>query len=106
MTIINFCRQIMLSMLLLTCISCAGYRTSNCSDTCTDTDITTTIQVRISSDQCLNYQHILVNTYERRVTLDGTVENPTQARAALAIAQGVPGVKSVKSKLVIRRYYP
>jgi len=75
-----------------------------CNTTTTDRDITEAVQVRMHSDEGLANLDIHVFTYERTVTLKGNVDNPTQRRIAIEIAQCVPGVKRVISKLRINSY--
>lgn len=69
----------------------------------TDRDITEAIQRKIAGQPGLSDQAITVSTYERTVTLTGTVENPTQKDVASVIAKSVPCVKNVKSYLTIHR---
>lgn len=90
-------------LLLIGCHSQLIVDPKTCSTCITDRDITTTVQVRIAAQPGLGDQGITVSTYERTVTLTGTVNNPTQRNVAVLIAKSVPGVKRVKSYLTIIR---
>jgi osmotically-inducible protein OsmY len=88
---------------LLTLTACSTISPRTCYTSMTDNDITTTIQVKIASDPGLAYQSIHVATYERTVTLSGTVENPTQADILMIMAKSAPNVKRVISHVIVRR---
>lgn len=96
-------------LLILLCTACSTIRTTwnvpYCPNSMTDEDITTNVQTRIAGDTGLLDQNVLVNTYERTVTLSGTVENPTQRAIAICLARTVPHVKCVISRIKIRRYF-
>ena len=86
------------------CASCVNPN-YHCSNSCTDDDITTAIQVKITTDRCMSDQFIQVKTYERVVTLTGRVSNPTQKKIATNMAQSVPGVRYVKNQLEVKPLY-
>lgn len=92
-----------LFILLSSCASTATVSPLTGNTSRTDLDITTNVQTRIAGEAVLSDQDITVNTYERVVTLTGTVENPTQKNVAYVLAKSVPCVKSVKSYITIRR---
>jgi osmotically-inducible protein OsmY len=71
----------------------------------TDEDITTNIQTRFAGDTGLADQRIFVKTYERAVTLSGTVENETQRCIAIKLASRVRCVQSITSKIKIKRFF-
>ena len=98
-------RWITIIFAIFFCVSCSTMPSSHCSGSCTDNDLTTTIQVRIAGDPCLRYQFIRVSTFERTVTLIGKVENYTQRNIAIKMARTTPGVKCVISKLKIKGEY-
>ena len=91
----------LLVCLAMACMSCSQMNLS-CSGSCTDEDITTSVQVKIAADRCMSDQFIKVSTYDRVVTLSGRVSNPAQKRIVTEMARLVPGVKYVKTKLVVR----
>jgi osmotically-inducible protein OsmY len=105
MKVTNFCRHLIAFSLILFCSACASLHTSSCTASCTDADITTNIQVKLAADRCLRHQDIDVSSYERVVTLNGSVENPTQRSVAIQYAKSVANVKRVISHLTIRRNY-
>lgn len=89
------------SVLITACVN-PNYR---CSNSCTDDDITTSVQVKINTDRCMSDQFIHVKTYERVVTLTGRVSTPTQKKIATNMAQSVLGVKYVKNQLEVKALY-
>lgn len=97
------CRLIALITYCILLSACLTVSPKTCNTSMTDNDITTTVQVRYASDTGLHYQNLHVSTYERVVTLSGTVENPTQANIALVLAQTTPNVKRVISHIKVRR---
>lgn len=109
-------KEIKLAILLILAISCTSctncrydtYTSPLCCNTCTDDDITTAVRVQMNRNRCLSYQDIEVSTYERVVTLRGSVEGPTQQRIAYHLASCVPCVKGVnmylKNKHCLRYY--
>jgi osmotically-inducible protein OsmY len=101
---LSIIKSIMLVFLCVTCIACAqlSYR---CSGSCTDNEITTNVQVKIASDRCLANQNIEVYTFEHIVTLEGSVENPSQRVIAVGMARSVPRVSHVVDKLTIKNRY-
>lgn len=102
----TFLKCLSLFLALFLCVSCSmSTFPCNCSGSCTDNDITTTVQVRIAADPCLRYQFIRVSTFERTVTLEGKVENYTQRKIAIYLAKSTPGVKCVVCKLGIKGPY-
>jgi osmotically-inducible protein OsmY len=76
--------------------------TGGCPHSCTDSNITEAVRVKIYSDRCMSDQKIHVTTYERTVTLKGRVSNPTQKSIASQMARSVPGVKGVRNQLAIQ----
>lgn len=104
MDVKKFCQGILLSLLCFFIIGCASNKFANCTtSSCRDTNITTEVQIKIAADTCLNDQGIDVSTFEGVVTLNGTVENPTQRNNAIFYARSVPGVKGVRSRLTLKR---
>jgi len=101
----SYLRYFFLILIASTSVSCANLRCSGCHNTCTDNDINTTVQVRIAGDSCLYYQNIRVTTFDRVVTLEGGVDNPTQREAANEMAATAPCVKRVVSRLKIKGKY-
>ena len=110
MNIVKQIKLAILFILVITCTSCASHCRINsddmplCCNTCTDEDITTAVRVQMATNRCLSYQDIEVSTYEREVTLRGSVEGPTQQRIAYELTRCVPCVKSVHSYLKNKHY--
>lgn len=94
---------IALTVLCLSLSACATKCPCNGLYSTTDDDITTNVQMAIASDRALNDQDIRVRTYERVVTLNGYVANPTQRCVARTLAASVRQVKAVVVNLKIRK---
>lgn len=96
-------RSLVFVFLILLATSCTRMISPVTGNTSmTDTDITTNVQTRLTGDEGLRWQNINVYTYERVVTLRGTVENVSQATIAVCIAKSVPGVITVISRLKLK----
>lgn len=68
-----------------------------------DTVITTKVKSQFVADDALkNSNQISVETFKGRVQLSGFVASPQMASRAVAVARGVPGVKSVVNNMQIR----
>lgn len=99
-----------LFILAIACTSCATNCRLNadssplCCNSCTDDDITTAVRIQMATNRCLSYQDIEVSTYERVVTLRGSVEGPTQQRIAYELTRCVPCVKGVNNYLKNKHY--
>ena len=72
-------------------------------DTATDASITAAIKMRMADDPVVSAMKINVDTTDGKVTLNGTVQNAAENEQAVGLARSVDGVKSVDSKLVVRR---
>lgn len=98
---------LLIALSILGLSSCSTLTTSpkTCNNCMTDNDITTNVQTRIAGEAGLADNNVHVSTYERVVTLTGTVENPTQADVAYVLACRTPNVKAVISKLGINHNY-
>lgn len=110
MAIVKGIKLAILFILVITCTACASRCRINsddmplCCNSCTDDDITTAVRVQMATNRCLSYQDIEVSTYEREVTLRGSVENPTQQHIASQLTRCVPCVKSVNNQLKNKHY--
>ena len=93
------------TFVVLAMLLCSACMPKHCTDSCTDSDITTHVVNLMQGDPCLSYQYIDVSTYERVVTLEGAVYNPSQARIAVDLARSVPRVRAVHSRLHIKNKY-
>ncbi len=72
-----------------------------CPSSCSD-KITQSILSRLQSDRGLSRLPIEVSTCHRVVSLTGTVETKAQKRMVIDIARHTPGVRLVKTGLVVR----
>ncbi len=90
------------ALVMLLCSACMP---KHCVTSCTDSEINTHVINLMQGDRCLSYQYIDVSTYERVVTLEGAVANPSQARLAVDLARSVPRVRAVVSHLHIKNKY-
>jgi osmotically-inducible protein OsmY len=66
-----------------------------------DAGIEGAVEAKIAQNSALAGKKIDASSLQGTVTLNGTVDNKTQEEAAIAVAQSVPGVVDVVSKLVI-----
>jgi hyperosmotically inducible protein len=66
--------------------------------------ITTKVKSKLLADNMIKSFPITVNTYKNVVQLSGFVNTNVQAERAIAIAQSVPGVTSVKNSLLIKNH--
>ncbi|HSF18283.1 MAG TPA: BON domain-containing protein [Vicinamibacteria bacterium] len=71
--------------------------------TATDASITAAIKMRMADDPVVSAMKINVDTTDGKVTLSGTVQDAAEEHQAVGLARSVNGVKSVDSKLVVRR---
>ncbi len=67
-----------------------------------DSAINTNVQDKITSDSMLNGANIIVSTVNGVVTLSGTVTSADQSKEAIRITKIIPGVRNVKSILVVQ----
>jgi osmotically-inducible protein OsmY len=71
-----------------------------------DAQITREVQERISNLPTLSDDNINVQVRNGEVVLHGTVNNPQNENRAVSIAQSVPGVKSVRSEITLKKKAP
>jgi hyperosmotically inducible periplasmic protein len=69
----------------------------------TDASITAAIKMKMADDPVVSAMKIDVDTTKGMVTLNGTVQDVAEGDQAVRLAKSVDGVKSVDSKLVVRR---
>lgn len=72
-------------------------------DAATDGSITAAIKMKMADDPVVSAMKINVDTTDGKVTLNGTVQDAAEEDKAVDLARSVDGVKSVNSKLVVRR---
>lgn len=70
-------------------------------DTIDDATITTRVKTALLNDPNVGGLRIDVDTSLGVVTLSGVARTPTEEQQAVAIARRIPGVKDVKSTLVV-----
>jgi osmotically-inducible protein OsmY len=68
-----------------------------------DSVITSRVKTRLIQDQALKGFQIGVETFRGDVLLSGFVDSPEQIKRAVELAKSVPGVKSVKNSLVVKK---
>jgi osmotically-inducible protein OsmY len=81
---------------------CASTTGRTAGEIVDDSVITTTINAKIVEDPQLSYLKINVDSTEGNVVLTGFVPNREAEERLIKLAQGVKGVKSVKSELKIQ----
>jgi osmotically-inducible protein OsmY len=67
-----------------------------------DPAITATIDAALAKEFPFNTVHVDVKTFDGVVILGGYVREFAQAKRAVEIAEGTPGVKSVDNRIAIR----
>lgn len=70
-------------------------------DTIDDATITTRVKTALLNDPDVGGLRIDVDTTMGVVTLSGVARTPSEEQQAVAIARRIPGVKDVKSTLVV-----
>ena len=68
-----------------------------------DATITSQVKTKLIADEQVKARDINVETYKGVVSLSGFVESKTEANQAVALAEQVQGVKSVKDDLHVRQ---
>ena len=86
-------------ILISACASTTGRTAGQLVD---DTTIANTIRAKIVEDKDLSILKIDTDVFNGNVTLLGTVPNQEAEGRLIVLAQGVRGVKSVTSKLMIQ----
>jgi Flp pilus assembly secretin CpaC len=86
-------------LLLVLLLSACGATTSGTSD---DLTITTRVKIALLNDARVGGLRLDVKTFQRAVTLSGTVKTPADEQAAIAVARRVDGVRRVMSELKIQ----
>jgi hypothetical protein len=76
---------------------------AGCAKAPTDSQVTSQVQEKLSSDSGLQGKAITVQTADGVVTLSGVVENDTQRTAAARYASTIPGIKQVVNNLEVAR---
>jgi hyperosmotically inducible protein len=94
---------ILLSIGFLFCAGCASTPTEEgTGEFLDDSVITAKVKTAILRDINLKVTQIKVITFKGDVQLSGTVDSQDAAQIAVKVAQGVAGVKSVKSDLQVK----
>jgi hyperosmotically inducible protein len=88
----------------LTVSACAGDATHRSTGRYVDdATITAAVKTKLIDDETVKARNINVDTYNGVVQLSGFVESKTEANQAVALAEEVEGVKSVKDDLHLRQ---
>jgi osmotically-inducible protein OsmY len=83
---------------------CAGDSNTRSTGTYVDdASITAQVKTKLINDDKTKAHNINVDTYNGVVSLSGFVESDAEAKQAIALAQQVEGVKSVKNDLHLRQ---
>jgi osmotically-inducible protein OsmY len=93
-----------LAVVFATLTGCAATDTqSSTGEYIDDTAITTKVKSAIFNDPALRVGEINVETFRGIVQLSGFVGSQEEADRAVAVAQSVNGVKSVKSDMRVKQ---
>ncbi|MDA3896609.1 MAG: BON domain-containing protein [Desulfobacteraceae bacterium] len=97
---IGYC---VLLILILTFAACASTsKQESTGDYVDDSVITTKVKSLLATDDFLKSFQIGVETYKGTVQLSGFVNSAQASAKAVALANSVDGVKSVKNSLVVK----
>lgn len=96
-------RKTLLALLLFALLAPIGFSACGKSvgETIDDATITTRVKTALLNDPNVGGLRIDVDTTMGVVTLSGVAKTPTEEQQAVAIARRIPGVKDVKSTLVV-----
>jgi hyperosmotically inducible protein len=102
----RFCKHIsalFLIVTLITSVGCASTPTKEgTGEFVDDSVITTKVKTAILREINLKVGEIQVTTFKGDVQLSGTVSSQDEIEIAIKVAQGIGGVKSVKSDLQVK----
>jgi len=92
-----------LTVALITSVGCASTPTEEgTGEFVDDSVITTKVKTAILREINLKVGEIKVTTFKGDVQLSGTVSSQDEIEIAIKVAQGIGGVKSVKSDLQVK----
>lgn len=92
------------AVLALAVSACAGDATHRSTGAyIDDATITAAVKTKLIGDETVKARNINVDTYNGVVQLSGFVESRVEASQAIALAEEVEGVKSVKDDLRLRQ---
>lgn len=95
---------VLLSLVLILTAGCASTRTKESpGEYLDDSVITSKVKTRLIQDQALKAFQIDVETFRGDVLLSGFVDSKDQVSRAVELAKSVPGVKSVKNSLIVKK---
>jgi hyperosmotically inducible protein len=84
--------------------ACAGNATQRSTGRYVDdASITAQVKTKLIDDEAVKARNINVETYKGVVQLTGFVESRAEANQAVALAEQVEGVMSVKDDLLLRQ---
>jgi hyperosmotically inducible protein len=96
-------RLVMVLVVIVALIDCAGNRTSaSTGEYVDDNVITAKVKAALFADKEVSGFQVGVETFKGIVQLSGFVDTAAQAKKAEQVARGISGVKSVKNSLVVK----
>jgi hypothetical protein len=105
MTALHLLKRWILPVTLVVALgACAGDATHRSTGRyIDDATITSQVKTKLIADEQVKARDINVETYKGVVSLSGFVESKSEANQAVALAEQVEGVKSVKDDLHVRQ---
>ena len=105
MTALHLLKRWILPVTLVVALgACAGDATHRSTGRyIDDATITSQVKTKLIADEQVKARDINVETYKGVVSLSGFVESKSEANQAIALAEQVEGVKSVKDDLHVRQ---
>ena len=97
------CLCLLAGMITITGIGCAGTESrQSTGEHIDDAAITAKVKGKMAKDPVVKAMQIDVETFKGVVQLSGFVDNPEQAKRAVALAKQVNGVSKVKNSLIVK----
>ena len=94
---------IFLAVTLVATVGCASTATTEgTGEYVDDTVLTTKVKTAVFNEPTLKSAEINVETFKGVVQLSGFVNSQADVNKAVAVARGVPGVKSVKNDMRVK----
>ena len=95
--------SVLLVIVVMTMLGCAGSRTQkSAGDVIDDSVIGSKVKTALLADKEVSGLQVEVETFKGIVQLSGFVDTAAQSKKAEQIARGVKGVKEVKNSLIVK----
>lgn len=100
----NIISRLAAVLLVATLAACSGSPTrESTGEYIDDTAITTKVKAAFVQDKTVSASDIKVETFKGSVQLSGFADSPAEVEQAMRIASQVPGVKSVRNDIRLKK---